>query len=336
MKKLLLMALLMAGPAQAEDWPLNPDTGWQEAVLSVSNLGQWQAMLMDIAGWVPIRAGDVDPAQLTQWGLPDSATAKHVVLQNPGETQGLVRLVQFSGVNQVQIRSSARPWETGGLFSLLVRSPSVEANFQAARKYDWTGETDPVDLPLGEGRLLRNVILKGPDGINFGVYERVVPGLDGFPNMKQMSRPFNAMQTVADKAATMSFYRDVLGLTVMVDGDGVPPANNFGLPENMLGEVRLKSGILHPIGGESGRVELIQFGGLTGQSFAARAVPPNLGILALRFPVADAEARMAEIAANGWSIWTQPTALSLAPYGRVLLFGVRSPDGVIIEFFSRI
>ena len=336
MKKFILISLLLVSPATAEDWPLDTQGGWQEAVLSVSDLGRWQAMLMDIAGWVPIRSGEMDPVQLAQWGLPERATAREVVLQNPGETQGLVRLVKFSGVDQVQIRSSARPWDTGGLFSLLVRSPSVDANFATARKYDWTGENDPIDLFLGGGRHLRNVVLKGPDGINLGVYERVIPGLDGFPNMKQMSRPFNAMQMVADKTATMAFFTDVLGLTVMVDGDGVPPANNFAIPDNILPQTRMKSGILHPVGGESGRVELIQFGGLEGRRLEDRALPPNLGILGLRFPVEDAEARMAEIAATGWSIWTQPAAFELPPYGRVLLFGVRSPDGVIYEFFSRI
>jgi hypothetical protein len=101
------------------------------------------------------------------------------VLQNPEESQGLVRLIKFEGAEQVQIRSSAQTWDTGGWISLLTRSHGVEQNFADARMHDWTGCNDPVILHLGPEGRLRNVILRGPDGINIAIYERVVPGLDG-------------------------------------------------------------------------------------------------------------------------------------------------------------
>ena len=199
--------LVVSTPVQADPkWPLEMDVGWQEAVLSVSDLAQWQAQLADIAGWQSIYSGNVDRRQLTQWGLADDITARETVLQNPGEAQGLVRLVQFQGAEQIQIRSSAQSWDTGGFLSLLLRSRGVDKNFSDARRYQWTGYNDPVTLYLGPERRLRNVVLRGPDGINFGVYERVVPGLEGWPNIRKMSRPFNSMQIIKDRDATVAYY----------------------------------------------------------------------------------------------------------------------------------
>ncbi len=187
----LLVLVRPESSIQANDeWPLDLDAGWQEAVLSVSNLSQWQEQLADIAGWQSIHEGFVDRRQLFAWGLDEAVTANAVVLQNLGESQGLVRLVKFENAAQVQIRSSAQVWDTGGWISLLTRSRGVEQNFADARRHDWTGYNDPVILHLGPERRLRNVILRGPDGINIAIYERIVPGLDGWSNIKKISRPF--------------------------------------------------------------------------------------------------------------------------------------------------
>ena len=67
---------------------------------------------------------------------------------------------------------------------------------------------------------------------------------------------------------------------------------------------------------------------------SAHAVAPNLGILTLRFPVSDAKARAAGIAAKGGDIKTPPQKVTLPPYGDVTLFSVNTPDGVFLEFFQ--
>ena len=57
-----LFAAVGLGPVQANyDWPLELNAGWQEAVVSVSDLAQWQTHLADIAGWQPVHEGPVDP-----------------------------------------------------------------------------------------------------------------------------------------------------------------------------------------------------------------------------------------------------------------------------------
>ena len=334
----IVVVLAMLPPAQADsDWPLEMDVGWQEAVLSVTNAAQWQAQLEDVAGWTAVYSGPVDRKQLNAWGLGNGVSAEAIVLQNSGESQGLVRLVQFSGAEQVQIRSSAQSWDTGGFLSLLLRSRGVDKNFADARRHQWTGYNDPVTLYLGPERRLRNVVLRGPDGINFGVYERVVPGLPGWPNLKKLSRPFNSMQIVKDRDATVAFYENVLGFVSMSIGNSPAAqadANNFGLPANLVTSTPLRSAIMHPVGGESGRVEFVEWDGLEGRDLSERALAPNLGILTLRFPVSDAVARAAGIVARGGRLMTTPTTVTMPAYGDVSLFSVTTPDGVFLEFFE--
>lgn len=333
----IVMALAPLPSRAASDWPLEMDVGWQEAVLSVSDLNAWETQLEDIAGWSALLKGEVDRRQLVQWGLPEHVTAEFIVMQNPGETQGLVRLVKFLGAKQVQIRSSAQAWDTGGFLSLLIRSRGVDQNFADARRYQWTGYNDPVTLHLGPERRLRNAVFRGPDGINFGVYERVVPGLDGWPNITKMSRPFNAMQIVKDRDATVAFYQDVLGYESAMLGNSPASSvesNNFGLPANLVTSTALKSAIMHPVGGETGRVEFVEWDGLEGRDLSDRAVAPNLGILTLRFPVSSAAVSAEEIEKRGGTLRTQPGVVSLPPYGEVSLFSVTTPDGIFLEFFE--
>ncbi|MEZ5459262.1 MAG: hypothetical protein R3E65_08120 [Steroidobacteraceae bacterium] len=115
--------------------------------------------------------------------------------------------------------------------------------------------------------------------------------------------------------------------------------NNFGMPENFVG--RMPKNVIIAAGGDpspgvfaQGQVELVEWVDFRGGDYAARAVPPNLGIVALRVPVPDAAARAREIVARGGQLWSEPARAAIAPYGEAVLFGVRTPDGALIEFFS--
>jgi hypothetical protein len=112
------------------------------------------------------------------------------------------------------------------------------------------------------------------------------------------------------------------------------------MPENFVG--RMPKNVIIAAGGEDspgvpahGQVELVEWVAFTGIDYTSRAVPPNLGIVALRVPVKDARERARDIRARGAALWSEPQRVNLAPYGDVTLFGVRTPDGTLIEFFSQ-
>jgi hypothetical protein len=117
--------------------------------------------------------------------------------------------------------------------------------------------------------------------------------------------------------------------------------NNFGMPENFVGRTPQK--VVIAAGGRDadgslvyGQVELVEWVEFRGQDFAARARPPNLGIVALRVPVPDAPARARELRQQGVRLLSEPALVELAPYGEVTLFGVQTPDGALLEFFARL
>ena len=154
------------------DVETNP--GFKEAVISVRDLKLWRDLCSRSFGWDECHQGESAPAQIRQWGLDDSVSATEAVFHCGDEPQGFVRLVQFAGRAQVPMRAGAMPWDTGGLFSLMVRSRDATGFAEHMMDRGWTAVTDAVTFDYN-GQVLTNVILRGPDGICLGVYQRVDP-----------------------------------------------------------------------------------------------------------------------------------------------------------------
>lgn len=309
---------------------------WQETVLSVRDPHQAARLFTEIGGFEVVAQGSVDPKELSHWQLPETSTADFLLLRAPNTDHGFLRFVRFNGVDQKPVRVGARAWDTGGYFSLMMRAHQLDSVYADALALGWLAESEPVEFNFAPS-VLKNVVLKGPDGINIALYERLQPALDPFWQFERLSQPFNAMQMVADIDRADAFFTDVLGMTHFWAGDFLDPEpgpNNFGLPQNLTTTIARRTRILQPRPGETGRLELMEFAGLVGRDLSERATPPNLGIVSVRYPVADLEASKAVIEAAGGVIWRGPTELELPPYGRVGLLALRAPDGAIVELFA--
>jgi hypothetical protein len=324
------------------DAKLDVNGGWKEAVVSVRDLPLWIDLATTNFGWTLSHQGAVGRDQLESWGLASEVTADEALFHCGGEAQGWVRFVSFKGAPQRWIRAGAMPWDTGGIFSLMLRARDLAGVTDGLLARGWTTITDPVTFDYN-GQVLTNVILRGPDGVCFGVYERVKPPLAGWTHVTRVSQPFNCMQIVRSRDATRDFHRDVLGFGAFVDDDtrnAAPVDSNFGFPRNLTTQYVTKAAIMHPraVRGarerDNGRVELIEWQGFEGRDLAERAVAPHLGAVMLRWPVSDAPRRAQEIAAKGVALHRPPRALTVNPYGRIDAFSLRTPDGVIYELFS--
>lgn len=348
---LLASALLLpvaapaaATPAPAIDTPFGkpqPDLGWSEAVISVSRLAVMEEFLTQVAQWRVVSRGETDPALLRHWGLPPQAHAREALLCNPGDQSGCVRLLEFRGVPQVQIRSGAQPWETGGIFSLMTRSRDIDGAFARARSLGYGGFSDPIYFDY-KGVRLKNMVLRGPDGVNLAIYQREIPKLEGWSTIRGLSSPFNAMQMVHDRERSRAFWVGVLGYSSLSDAeflDEKPGENNFALPSNLVTSISRRHSILGKgvaglaNGAGTRQVELMQFVGLEGRDLSARAVFPNLGIVALRFPTANLDGYRRNAAAHGAADCTVGMA-KVKGWGQVRVCDLRSPDGVIAELLE--
>lgn len=316
-----------------------PMTGaWHDAVVSVSDIDRWSAALDHLFGWSEIARGSVDQRLLQAWHLAAHITAEERVFANRDDDTQRVRLIKFSGAEQVQIRSSAMGWDTGGIFSLLCYARDTDAIFSAAQAIGWSAYHDPVDMHFGD-RTLRNVVLRAWDGVNFGLYCPTSPSPSSLPAYSKVSAPFNGQQMVRAIAPAQNYYSDVLGWTAWYSGTLRLNCNNFGMPANYVGVLPKNVAIV--AGGKStdgawayGQVELVQWDGFAGRDFSACALAPNLGILALRVPTVDSAAHAVALQARGAELFVAPQRVSLLTQGEVVLCAVRTPDGAIIEFVS--
>jgi len=129
------------------------------------------------------------------------------------------------------------------------------------------------------------------------------------------------------------FYADALGWSPWYDGETRLAINQFGMPANFKGKVPKKVAIMQTRPEIFGMVELVQWEVFEGRDVADRAVPPNRGHLALRWPAPDLDAALAR--ANkvmGTSVTAQ--VVDLAPFGTVRAAGITTPDGALIELVT--
>jgi catechol 2,3-dioxygenase-like lactoylglutathione lyase family enzyme len=320
------------------------DAGWQEAIVSVRDAPAILRFLTEVAGWRLRFEGALSPATLDFYSgspgaWPASTGRREWLVTDADGRPGFVRLVAFARPESLRIRSGAMPWDTGGILSLMTRSNDTGGVLRAAQDLGWSSFNDPVLLDMRDaGVQLTNVVMTGPDGVAVSVYERLTPRLPDAPDLRRLRRPFNAMQSVRDLPAARRFYADVLGFEVLNEGRFSNPrreSNNFGLPANLVAAAPMPFAILGPRRDGPTQVELVQFVGVEGRDLAARASAPNLGLLALRFPVtrlAEVERRLRKAE---WPIAAGPAMLDIHPYGRVRVLAVRAPDGAWLEFFER-
>jgi catechol 2,3-dioxygenase-like lactoylglutathione lyase family enzyme len=325
---LALATAFFAAPIAAQQ--IEP---WSEAVLSVEDIADATKLFREVGGWRVTHKGKVARAELDYWKLPAKASATFERLCAPEVDTGCIRFVRFTGVAQRPIRVATRAWDTGGIFSIMVRSDNVPALFDAAIKLGWWAESEPVRFSFGQSDL-RNVVLTGPHGINIAVYERLSPPFTAFP-VGPISQGFNSMRMVRDKAAARDFYAKTLGFSLVFDS-GFEPAeparSNFGIPLNYTPQIKRAAAALQPVSGETGRVEVMQIDGFTGSDVSAHASPPNLGIVSVRYPVTDLTAFRTKLGAA--SIAYEANNVAVKGIGTINLLAVRDPDGNITEFYE--
>ena len=303
--------------------------GWQEAVTSVRDLDRWIEALEYLAGWSVAHRGPADQRLLSAWGLPAHASAEEAVVVCREDPARWLRLMSFVDIAQQQIRSSAQAWETGGLFSILAYATDTQAAFERAQELGWNAYHDPVVMEFGERELL-NVVLRGPDGCNFGLYQPLRPAPDSAFPFAKVGPPFNGQQMILNLADTQRFYEQALGWESWYSGETRLTCNNFGIPDNLVGVYPKQIAIMHAAERHYGQVELVQWRGFEGRDFSERAVPPNLGHMALRWPVTDLETRLEQLETHSVPVLAL-TRCRLPPIGAVLLATLRTPDGVMIE-----
>ena len=316
----------------AADYGVAP---WTETVVSVSEFEPATRLFREVANWRLVLSGGLSRDELNYWQLPVEAGGTFELWCAPEADTGCLRFVRFTGVAQEPIRPAARAWDTGGIYSFMVRSNDVRAVYTEALELGWWAESPPVHFQF-ENLDIRNVVLTGPHGINIAVYERISPEYTLIP-IGRISQGFCTMRMVRDWNASRDFYQEVMGFSVLFSGDDEPeePAfSNFSIPFNYTPQIKRAASALYPVPGPTGRVEPMQMLGFVGHDHSDKARAPNLGILSIRYPVSDLPGYRAMVEDRGAEVVQQAKAVAVDGIGTVDLFAVRDADGSLTEFYS--
>ena len=335
----VLVAIFVAvSHVRAQDSPVTTSV-WKEAVVSVTDLDRSARFFREIGGYKEKWRGSLDLTEIRAWGLPATATAEGLLLGPVGQDTGLLRLVRFDNAGRKEpTRPGSRAWDTGCYFSLMVRMKDMQAIYDDAIALGWWTETPITYLEFGESRL-HVMVFRGPDGVQVQGYERLAPPLpDAIPDFERMTRPFNVMQMVRDRDASYAFFTGVLGFDTFYKGEPYvsdePEFMPLGIPKNLTTTVRYTAGIVYPTPGEFGRMEMIEIMDLDGHDYADRCKAPNLGILAIRFPVDSIRRAEHRIRQNDWPMARPLGSAIIHPYGAVRMFSIKTPDGANIQFYE--
>jgi catechol 2,3-dioxygenase-like lactoylglutathione lyase family enzyme len=337
LKAALALSVGAALPAKAEQQAAAFGVApWSEVVVSVADLDASAAWLVDDGGWREDARGVLSREELAYWRLPETVSGAYLRICAPKAESGCIRYIRFDGAEaQRPIRLAARPWDTGGIFSVMLRSEDTQAMFDAAIARGWWAESPPYAFSFG-GSDLVNVVIRGPHGVNYALYQRAAPPLDGFP-VGRLSQAFNTMRMVRDQPAALAFFRDRLGFGVLFDApftDPEPRPNNFSVPANLATTLVRRAAVAQPaLPGEDGRIEVMQFESFAGRDLSAHAAPPNWGIISVRYPVARLGAYRALLEANGVAAVHEAGEVPVGGLGTLDLVAVRDPDGSLTEFY---
>ena len=342
-KKFIVVPLLMVGSGA---WSDSCDqissagvTGFQEIVLSVSDLKRAVMTWRDVGEFDVHCFGQARPGVTAFWGLPEEAQLGFAILKKPNSNRGIVRLVQFRGLPQVQIRSSGMPWDTGGIFDLYMYVADVDAIFDKLRRRGWQAYNDPVNYVLGPFDI-REAIMRGPDGESLVLMQRNAPDYDrqAFGVGQGFGWPFNAALITDDFEAEAKLFKEALQWKIHIEGESftaAPGENPTGLPWNIAQtEPRVFAAFANHETDRAGSIQVMQVVGLTGKDFSQRARAPNLGLLAFRVPVPALAEFQRQFEARGGTVEQAPQTLQLAPYGEVEVLTVRTRNGSRLDFFT--
>ena len=290
------------------------DAGWAEAVLKVHEPQLLVEFAERVAGWQATAIPDGG------WLLHDAA-------------YGVGALRVLRAAPRTPRPAPYRPWDTGGLFSVMTRSNDLHGAFAAATALGWSAANTPVTLEFG-GVTLANVVLRGASGVNVAIYERLQPRMPDEPDLRKLRRPFNAMQVVHDLPRAKSFYVDLLGFSTLASGRfRTPPGspNNFGIPAPIADGAALDYMILAPSTTGSTQIEVVSFAGVDSRPRRARDFEA-VGLVALRFPVRSLTELRKRLSLANYPYET--ATILLPPYGETTGLRVRSPEGARLEFFT--
>ena len=269
-----------------------------------------------------------EDAELSRlWDLANNDIARQALVGTPGESTGLIHLVEFNNPNP-PVRQGAQVFDEcpKNLDIYVHDMPTRHPELLAAGKTFRTETYSEVTAP--NGITFREIHMPSHDDINVVLLE--IPGEELPFTQKGFAGVGPLITIVADAATEQAFFRDVMGLAILSNNilDGPEIEKMIGLPPGAALDVS----IWGEEGAPLGQVEIIDYRGVQGTSLYPRARPKSLGILHIKYAVRDLSQLQGLLEVN---------ELSWVPHGQVeTVLGVAetisfiTPAGLRIEAYE--
>jgi len=308
----------------------------REIIYSVGSLDKTSLLFESYGGWNREGSYSTDRSVLDFWDLPSEATAEEILIQSNGIKNGQLRLIKFNNIEQRCIRSSQQPWDTGGIMDINLRVHEVHKTFEILRDMGLHGLSDPLLQEMGPFKLY-DILMKSYDDTIIAFTHRLQPPMELEADINFPTHVYKSSITVRNIDEAKKFYTDILGCKILNEYQvkkETPQENMFGLPHNIVDKVTCYAIILSIHGGADNDFQIVAFDGIEGKDFSKNAIAPHRGFLLYRVEVVGLREYHNSITKHGDYIHQNISHLTIEPYGEVDLFSVRSPNGVIWEFFE--
>lgn len=312
----------------------DPGTALGISICGVEDLGGALEYYRDLVGLDVLEDGTWAGKDFEEhWRLPAGSAARAALVGFGDSPVGRVLLLEFDASHRARVRPN-KERAFYGLFNLNFYCYDIPAAVEElkARGYDVWSDPLTYNVSARAGQPTE-VLYDGPDGIIINLVQPAGGGGTAVAEMKAYldshgvtSRGFTEVATsshrVKDREPAFAFHRDVMGQEIFIDATLGSESTNqlWTLPDEARTRATFMRGA-HPFG----KVVLSQPLNYRPPDFVPRAVAPNIGYLAMVFPVPHLAAALeaADLGADG--VINSPTELAIPGVGKRTVAVIRAP-----------
>lgn len=294
-------------------------------VISVADMDQALGLWADRFGMeIVTRRDGRDAALAAAWGLAPGEIVDQALLRTPGMRQGGVHLVRFR-IPGPAVREDAAPTDlVPKSVDIAVRDIQARHDELSAAGYRFRSSVNR--LVTDSGLEVFETHLLGPDGLNLVLLEQpqhpepVSPRGYGVAPQIVVISPDNLRES--------SFWQSLLGLEQISHNRFGGPSieKTVGLPPGARLDIR----IMGDTKLDYGRIEIVQYEGVSGRNLYPRAKPPARGMLSVTYFVPEVES----IVARGAALGVRDLGVVDGVYGVGRMATTTTPAGLRVDLFA--
>ena len=308
-------------------------SGIDRLFINVPDLAKALDFYHGIVGMKVVARGSLDSLILGNlWGLPKNVTGRSACVKNAKQPTA-IELVELHPVPSEAARDNAKTYDYG-LFDVSYIVSDAKKVERILKEKGYRFLTDPYRFPTWPGGIESTMgFVYGPAREAVGIVQLFNPlpseeqQLDGdFWTMMDMA------QIVESIEEATAFYRDALGLTVVLDNSVIPPGffdTVLHLPKDTKPHVVLSTNPQSkgPV------VETVEF---SAKGKAILASPQKLGIFMIAFESSDLEDDLSKVRKQGFNVISGPVPAETSLHGKIKAADIEGPNKIRVELFQKV